>query len=123
MSQYPIVKYMDQILGFYNKYLASEPKNKAIAISTAVLLSTYLVVNKLFFPPKELRHIPYETYYGIIQHFLKGGNFTENFDDFALPLINNFKKGIYMVPERGKWLVHVANPADAKYVLMKPGEL
>lgn len=65
--QHAIVMYNDQIVPRLTK------ENKVIAISAAVELSLYyLVVDRVFRPHKNLRHIPYFGYWSVIKSLLNG---------------------------------------------------
>jgi hypothetical protein len=102
--------FSDQSVEFYNKYVVPKltTKNKVIAISTAVALSTYLLVDRLFRPPKNLRHIPYQSYFSFVQSAINKENYCMKAERFALPFINspaNNNNSIYMV--NNSVLIHV----------------
>lgn len=101
ISQYPYLeKRLNHILDIYNQYIVPRltKKNKAIAISTAVALSLYIIVDKYIKPPRKLRHIPYQSYYEFLKTILYKETYDTRAKNFYLPTINSpSNNGIYMV--------------------------
>lgn len=91
---------LNQAMNFYNQYVVPRltKKNKVIAISTAIVLSVYFIVDKVLRPPKNLRHIPYESYWSFFKSLFSGESFIEKTERVRLPILNAPENnGIYMV--------------------------
>jgi hypothetical protein len=89
---------LTQALELYNQHVVPRltKKNKVIAISTAVALSVYVLVDRLFKPPKKLRHIPYQGYYSFLKGIFHKDTYDTKAKKFYLPTISS-TNGIYMV--------------------------
>ncbi|KAG2213089.1 hypothetical protein INT47_011238 [Mucor saturninus] len=95
-------------------------KNKIISISVSVALSLiYLISEKVLKPPKNLRHIPYISYFDSIKSVLRKESASDRSDRVFLPEIDQKNHSIFMEQERLGWIVHVSNPKDAKRILLK----
>ncbi|CAO3635478.1 unnamed protein product [Cunninghamella blakesleeana] len=88
-----------------------------IAISLVILRSIY---EKLFKPPKRLRHIPYTNPLIYMKNLVQGTPYSTMATNLHLPLYEKKNKGeIYLRPDILGWTLCIANPEDAKQVLLK----
>ncbi|KAL9547449.1 hypothetical protein MBANPS3_006166 [Mucor bainieri] len=111
------------LLRFYRLYIVPHlsKRNKVIGISAAITVSLcYLIRERVFKPPKNLHHIPYHTYFDVLQSILTGESYWDRSYRLAIPQIDaKGNNGIYVRPGRTGFEVRVANAHDAKYVLAK----
>ncbi|KAI9345051.1 cytochrome P450 [Pilaira anomala] len=107
----------------YNKEIIPKltKKNKVIAISAAVVLSlVYFIQDRILKPPRKLRHIPYTSFIGKLKSIWTGESRWDHGYRAHLPLIAKGKgKGLFLELSKLGWTLHVANPEDAKHVLLK----
>jgi hypothetical protein len=83
--------YYDQVMPRLNK------RSKVIAISAAVVLICYKITDMLK-PPKHLRHIPYQNYFGHFVSILKRDSALERAQKFSFHLINSQdSNGLFLV--------------------------
>ncbi|KAI8647570.1 cytochrome P450, partial [Parasitella parasitica] len=96
-------------------------KHKAVAISTAVALSLiYVIQDRYFKPPKNIRHIPYQGYLDVIRSSITKESYPDRANRILLPIINSqSNNGLYVRLGRLGWEIHVANPEAAKKVFLK----
>ncbi|KAI9473441.1 MAG: cytochrome P450 [Benjaminiella poitrasii] len=94
---------------------------KGFTFKTAVTLAfLYIIHDRIFKPPRRLRHIPYLSYFDIWKLLFKKEKFCDYSHRVTLPLINSEQSnGIYVKPGTTGWEVHIANPEIAKQILMK----
>lgn len=73
-------------------------KNKVISISVAVVLSlVYLIRDRVLKPPRNLRHIPYVSYFGVIKSTLFHESIWSRAYKVHLPEIDKKNHGIFLV--------------------------
>ncbi|KAI7893584.1 cytochrome P450 [Mucor mucedo] len=109
-------------LALYNKEVIPRltKKNKIISISVAVALSLiYLIREKVLKPPKHLRHIPYISYLDSVKAILTRESAWDRSYRVFLPEIDQKNHSIFLEQARLGWIVHVANPKDARRVFLK----
>jgi hypothetical protein len=83
--------YYDQVMPRLNK------RNKVITISAAVVLICYKITDMLK-PPKHLRHIPYQNYFGHFISILRRDSALERAQKFSFNLINSQdSNGLFLV--------------------------
>jgi hypothetical protein len=76
----------------------SKKHNRAVAISAAVAMTTYIFVDNYFRPPRRLRHFPYQGLLGFWASFIRGESYWDKALSFFLPTINApDNEGVYMV--------------------------
>lgn len=91
---------LSQALEAYNTHVVPRltKKNKVIAISTAVALSAYILMDKYFKPPRKLRHIPYINFYQFLKGVYNRYSYVTKATKLYLPIVNSPENnGIYMV--------------------------
>ncbi|KAI8879154.1 cytochrome P450 [Backusella circina FSU 941] len=72
-------------------------KNKVIAIGTAILLVVSYKINTIIRPPRNLRHIPHQSYFSFISSILSKETILERSQRYGLPHINSEESnGIYL---------------------------
>jgi hypothetical protein len=73
-------------------------RNKVIAIGTAILLMISYKVSAIIRPPRNLRHIPHQSYFSFISSLLSKETILERSQRYGLPHINSDESnGIYLV--------------------------
>lgn len=87
------------VLEFYSTYTVLNKRQKTIGITAAIMLSLiYLVREKLLKPPKNLRHIPYISYFSIIRSLFTGESNWDRFYRVVIPHIDSPQSnGLYLV--------------------------
>jgi hypothetical protein len=76
-------------------------KNNVIFFSFALFMMLIYNIHKVITPPKNLRHLPYVTYYNMIKSLLKGESFTDIAKHTTIPMINSSdSKGLYLVSSK-----------------------
>lgn len=96
----------------YHQVLKTITKNKWTSISAAVLLSTSLIIHETILkPPKNLRHIPYHSYFDAFWSSLRGESYYQTSKRIMLPYINsnNNYRGLYCVRRMSLFYLH-SNP-------------
>jgi hypothetical protein len=91
---------LNNVIDIYNKEIVPRltKKNKALAISAAVLLTVMYQVNRLIRPPRNLRHIPYQGYFSHLSAMFKKEPPLTQSQRFSLPYLDSKKgNGIYLV--------------------------
>jgi hypothetical protein len=99
-------------------------RNKAIGLSVAIAMAlVYIIRDRIFKPPKTLRHIPYLGYFNVLKSFIKKESLFERGYRVHVPHIDSNTKtpGLHLEPWVQGWEVHVSNPEDAKLILLKHG--
>lgn len=86
----------------YDKIIAPRltQKNKTIGISVAVALTlVYIIRDRVFKPPKNIRHIPYFGYSSVIKSLINGDSFFDRCYKVALPFLDSKDNvsGLYSV--------------------------
>ncbi|KAI8054841.1 cytochrome P450 [Thamnidium elegans] len=96
-------------------------RNKVIAIGTAVALSIiYFLRDRVTKPPRKLRHIPYLSYFGVLKSMYYKESVRDRSARVHIPEINSENSnGLFLEVARNGWVLHVANPEDAKRVFLK----
>ncbi|KAI8079517.1 cytochrome P450 [Gilbertella persicaria] len=96
-------------------------RNKAIGIGLAVALTfLYYVQDRLLKPPKQFRHLPYQSYFELIQSVIQKESYWDRAYRTVMPKIDTKEScGLYMKPARVGWLLMVTNPKDVKQILLK----
>ncbi|GAA5801589.1 hypothetical protein HPULCUR_007037 [Helicostylum pulchrum] len=95
-------------------------KNKAIGISFAIFMSFVLLMrDRVFKPPRNLRHIPYFGYYSLIKSIASGESLYDRGMRVHVPLVNSSHDGLYVEPGKSGWEVHVCNPEDMRRIMYK----
>ncbi|KAL9545818.1 hypothetical protein MBANPS3_006962 [Mucor bainieri] len=96
-------------------------KNKTIGIAAAVAMTLiYLIRDKIFKPPRNIRHIPYQGYYDFIKSIYTKETYWDRAHRWTLPRIDSeSSNGLYVRPGRFGFEIHVANPEAAKKVFLK----
>ncbi|KAI8361722.1 cytochrome P450 [Blakeslea trispora] len=98
-----------------------QKKAGVISVSTAVILAVlYTTLQKFNQPPKQLRHLPYVTYFTFLKYSFRDALFEHFSNEMTMPLIRKGSNGIYMRPTVEGWSVQVANPLAVKQILLKP---
>lgn len=90
------------VLQFYNSELISRitKKNKLISISIAIAFSlVWYMTEKVMKPPKNLRHIPYLSYFDSIMSTLYNESLWNRASRVHLPIINNTNQLNFLVCE------------------------
>ncbi|KAI8359149.1 cytochrome P450 [Blakeslea trispora] len=109
------------LIDLYHTHIATRltKKSKNIGVGTAVIITLlYYIHNRILKPPKELRHIPYQTYYSFFGSVLRKESLRDLYRRDILPAFDHEKNdGIYLRPFNGAWNVTIANPAHAKKIL------
>jgi hypothetical protein len=74
-------------------------KNKVIAISVAVALSlVYIIRDRVFKPPRNLRHIPYFGYFSVIKSLMNGESIFDRGYKYNVPHADcKNSNGLYLV--------------------------
>lgn len=73
-------------------------KNKVIGITAAIFMSLVLIIrDRVFKPPRNLRHIPYFGYYGLIKSIASGESLYDRSMRVHVPLVNSSRDGLYVV--------------------------
>ncbi|OBZ91245.1 hypothetical protein A0J61_00715 [Choanephora cucurbitarum] len=115
------------LIELYHKHVADHltKKNKKIGITAAVVATlVYYIHDRIFKPPKELRHIPYQTYYSFVGSILRQESLWESYRRKILPVMDDKDNdGIYVRPFDGAWNVMVSNPAHVKKILLNTAML
>nr|BDB32877.1 cytochrome P450 monooxygenase [Thamnidium elegans] len=95
-------------------------KNKVIGISVAIFMSLILLIrDRVFKPPRNLRHIPYFGYYSLIKSIASGESLYDRSMRVHVPLVNSSRDGLYVEPGKSGWEVHVCNPEDMRRIFYK----
>ncbi|CEP08816.1 hypothetical protein [Parasitella parasitica] len=96
-------------------------KNKAVAISTAVALSLiYVIRDRYFKPPKNIRHLPYQGYLDVFRSSITNEPYPDRAKRVLLPIIDSqSNNGIYVRLGRLGWEIHITNPEAVKKVFLK----
>ncbi|CAO3644051.1 unnamed protein product [Mucor hiemalis] len=101
--------------------LILDTKSKRVGITVAIVMTLiHIIRDRVFKPPKNLRHIPYFGYYSVFKSLYKGESLFDRGYRVNLPLLNSGNSiGVYLEPGRGGWEVHISDPEDVKKVLLK----
>ncbi|KAI8982296.1 cytochrome P450 [Mycotypha africana] len=95
-------------------------KQKAIGIVAAILVSCYIIRDRILKPPKSLRHLRYEGFFQVLKSIFNNESYWDRAHRSILPIINKEdENGLYVRPGTNGWEVHVTNPAAAKLILYK----
>ncbi|KAI8328859.1 cytochrome P450 [Choanephora cucurbitarum] len=94
-------------------------KTGVISVGAAVILTLlYNTLQKFNRPPKQLRHLPYISYFTFLKYSFRDALFETFSKEMTMPLVRS--NGIYMRPTVEGWSVQVANPIAVKQILLKP---
>ncbi|KAI7899442.1 cytochrome P450 [Cokeromyces recurvatus] len=95
-------------------------RNKFFSTTAFILSIIYVINERILKPPKRLRHIPYQGYFELFKSIKNKESYWDRSYRLTLPYINSPKNNnVYLRPGRTGWEVHIANPADAKFILLK----
>ncbi|KAI9257800.1 cytochrome P450 [Helicostylum pulchrum] len=113
---------LQTIVQLYSNEIAPRiPKNnKLVSISAAVILSlVYLIIDKAK-PPRKLRHLPYISLFCILKSTYYKESVRDRCHRVHIPIIESENSnGLFLEVTRNGWVLNVANPEDAKRVLLK----
>lgn len=93
-------KSVQKVVAFFNNEVTPRlnKKNKVIGVSVAVALTlVYIIRDRVFKPPKDIRHIPYLGYLSVIKSLYKGDSLFDRGYKVNIPLLNSSKLGLYAV--------------------------
>lgn len=113
-----------ETLTLYNEKVVPRltQKNKAIGLGVAAIMTLiYIIRDRVFKPPKNVRHIPYLGYFNVIKTFIKGESLFDRGYRVHVPKIDS-SHGLHLEPGTKGWEIHVSNPEDAKRILLKHGK-
>lgn len=76
-----------------------DTKNKRVGITVAIVMTLiHIIRDRVFKPPKNLRHIPYFGYYSVFKSLYKGESLFDRGYRVNLPLLNSGNSiGVYLV--------------------------
>ncbi|KAI9029851.1 cytochrome P450 [Phycomyces nitens] len=114
---------LGQLQGNYTKYLLQilKDKTKSTAIASAVaLVLSYIVFKRIERPPRDLQHLPYVSYFSLLNSVLRGETPASLSKRLILPVISNPDyKGLYVRLSGLGWAVHITSPEGNKKMLMR----
>ncbi|CAO3627023.1 unnamed protein product [Cunninghamella blakesleeana] len=98
-------------------------KSTAISIGAAVsLLFLYSAYDKVCRPNKNIRHIPYVSFFQYFKSLASGKSHNELSNKYEIPLItssNDSKSEIFVKMDILSWTIHCASPEGAKQIFLK----
>ncbi|KAI8877924.1 cytochrome P450 [Backusella circina FSU 941] len=102
--------------------LISTNKKKVISVTAASSFILFLIysVNKLVRPPKNLRHIPYQSFFQFCVALLKNESIMERSRYYSQKYLDKKgSTGLYMRPGRLGWEIHVTDPESIRRIFLK----
>lgn len=91
---------VQKVVAFFNNEVSPRlnKKNKVISVSVAVALTlVYIIRDRVFKPPRNIRHIPYFGYFSVIKSLYKGDSLFDRGYKVIIPMLNKSNLGLYAV--------------------------
>ncbi|KAI8150362.1 cytochrome P450 [Fennellomyces sp. T-0311] len=107
------------IVPLTSKVIHLDRRNR-ISISAAVaLLGVYLLCNKVFRPPKSLRHLPRARFFGLNKRLIQGKSNVDIAHQVTLSVGSQSPYGLYLRFGVFGWSVHSTRPETARKIFQK----